>query len=457
MVHAYSSESPQLLHMQDDDWDQQHPMSNYQVLVSQNYLDDIVAASPLLSLHRSLCEIDSTTNHEESVGEFLSSYLEARNFTVIKQAVPLDWETEAGGDGNSSSHPSSSSQKPSASSRFNIFAYPNGFDKPEIILTSHIDTVPPYIPYSLHEPSSSSGSDGKGGDFKREDVRIAGRGTVDAKGSVASMIAATLSHLSRHPETPIALLFVVSEETGGRGMIHFSDSSLNTNPPTFHTVIFGEPTEHALVSGHKGNIQFEISAKGAAAHSGYPWLGRSAISEILPVLSTIDVLGDIPESEGGFPSSEKYGRTTVNIGVIEGGVARNVVPSSALASVAVRLAAGTIPQARNIVAEAVNRASDGNENVTVAYSGHDGYPPVDLDADVEGFKVEAVNYGTDVPNWKIHERSDGRPVKRYLYGPGTIFVAHGDNEALTIGDLEKASEGYERLIQAAVERSAAGI
>jgi acetylornithine deacetylase len=71
---------------------------------------------------------------------------------------------------------------------------------------------------------------------------------------------------------------------------------------------------------------------------------------------------------------------------------------------------------------------------------------------VAGFNVTTVNYGTDVPNLQLHDRPDGK-VKRYLYGPGTIHVAHGDNEALTVAQLEEAVRGYKKLIQAALDRS----
>ncbi|KAK2748279.1 hypothetical protein FQN57_000937 [Myotisia sp. PD_48] len=410
-------------------------------------LDAIIAQSSFLSLHRRLVEIESISNNEQTVGDFVVQYLKARSFTVEKQPVGLDSDS----DGHHSK-------------RFNIYAYPNNHSTPGIILTSHIDTVPPFIPYSLSTPSSSSS-------FKREDVLISGRGTVDAKASVACQIIATLDHLAKHPNVPIGLLFVVSEETGGKGMVKFSKSPLNSNPPTFHTVVFGEPTERALVSGHKGSLGVFLQVKGKAAHSGYPWLGRSAVSEILPILGKLDNLGDIPVSKGGLPSSKKYGASTLNIGSIRAGFAGNVVPELASAVISVRIAGGTATQVKDIIAAAVKSEAgrdmklvvrDGvirdddeearNADITLSFPS-EGYGPVDLDADIDGFKVITVNYGTDVPNWKIHGQTGNNRVKRYLYGPGTIFVAHGKNEGLTIGELEAGLEGYKRIIAAAVKRN----
>ncbi|KAE8348465.1 putative carboxypeptidase [Aspergillus coremiiformis] len=389
-----------------------------------NSPEEVINASPFLSFHREIVQIQSISSNEHKVGVFIADFLSARNFTVIKQLVTDDQE------------------------RFNIFAYPSA-TTPEILITSHIDTVPPFIPYSLSlDPDATREND-------RSTIRISGRGSVDAKGSVAAQIFAALDILEQNPNAPLGLLFVVGEETGGDGMRFFSNSSLNPAPSAFHTVIFGEPTDLALVSGHKGMLGFEIIAKGHAAHSGYPWLGRSAVSAILPALSRVDQLGNIPAEKGGLPSSPKYGNTTVNIGRVDGGVAANVVPATARADVAVRLAAGTPDEARDIVQRAVRDATDSNPDVYAEFrTRSEGYPPQDLDTDVDGFPVTTVNYGTDVPNLQIHAREDG-PVRRYLYGPGSIHVAHGDNEAVTVGDLEEAVGGYRKLIEAALQRHGA--
>ncbi|KXG45333.1 Peptidase M20 [Penicillium griseofulvum] len=397
------------------------PSSASQSSYSQEGLDDIISHSPLLSLHRDLVKISSISGNEHDVGLFVAQYLEARDFTVVKQEVPPVKGQE------------------DAKTRYNIYAIPKSYtEPPSILLTSHIDTVPPFIPYSVHQPDSTSTSP--------DNLILAGRGSVDAKGSVAAQIFATLETLSSNPDASLGLLFVVGEEIGGDGMKLFSNSSLNTN---FKTVIFGEPTEAALVAGHKGMLGFKVLAHGSAAHSGYPWLGKSAVSAILPALSRVDVLGDIPVEEGGLPSSPKYGPTTLNIGVIEAGVATNVVPSEAWADVAVRLAAGTPDEAREIIQRAVDEAvKDAEAEVVLDFISHgESYPPQDLDVDVDGFNVTTVNYGTDVPNLVV-----GADVKRYLYGPGSIFVAHGDNEALTIGQMKEAVVGYKKLIEAALAR-----
>ena len=386
--------------------------------------EDVIAASPLLTLHKLLCQVPSVSGNEAAVGEVLVSFLEAHNFTVTTQSVPPTKDKK----------------------RYNIYATPDpskytsnnaSFTRkpgPKVLLTSHIDTVPPHIPYSISTPSPSQ---------SRSSIRINGRGTVDDKACVASQTIATLSLLSTSTisATDIALLFVVSEETTGLGMAHFSNSSLySSTNSNYKAVLFGEPTEGKLASGHKGITLLKITAEGKAAHSGYPWLGRSANSMILPALFSLDRLGELTEEEGGLPRSKKYGQSTVNVGYMQGGVAANVVPEHAEATVAFRLAGGPIEKVHGIIENAI-RGADPEGLLDMVFS-QPGYAPVELDCDVDGFDCLTVNYGTDVPNLEVEEG-----VKRYLYGPGSILVAHGANEGLTVGDLEESVKGYEKLVK----------
>lgn len=409
----------------------QQPLDGLAAASSQNHKDlsEVIASSPLLSLHRALVETESISNNELAVAKFLTATLEAHNFTVTLQEVAQP-------------HDSNSTQK-----RYNVYAVPDHSkssssspDYPQVLLTSHIDTVPPFIPYTLSYPYNLQDAAHK---FNRSQILISGRGTVDAKACVAAMVTTAFNLVSTADLSPpsIGLLFVVGEETGGEGMRTFSESELYQKhlKNSLKGVIFGEPTEGKLASGHKGIQMAYVVAEGKAAHSGYPWLGRSANSMILPALLTLDGLGDISEEEGGLPSSEKYGRSTVNVGWMEGGVAANVVPQHAAAKVAMRLAGGTSEEVKGIVRRAIAKVDPkGLLDVTMGQ----GYGPVGLDADVDGFDSMTVNYGTDVPNLEV-----GEGVKRYLYGAGSILVAHGADEALTAGDLEEAVVGYGKLVE----------
>ncbi|OCK79362.1 Zn-dependent exopeptidase [Lepidopterella palustris CBS 459.81] len=347
----------------------------------------------LLSLHRSLVEIQSITGNEHEVGKWLASYLESKNLTVELQQVD--------------------------SNRFNVLAYPGETSKTQTLVTSHIDTVPPFWPYRYNHTSNI----------------ISGRGSVDAKGSVAAQIIAFLNLLKANlSPSAVSLLFVVGEETGGDGMRYFSSHA----PHTYDSVIFGEPTEGKLVCGHKGILSFTIKVQGKAAHSGYPYLGVSANDVVIEALDKLMKLRE------HLPWSTKYGNTTMNIGRVDGGVAANVVAESAEANIAVRLAAGTPKVLKGMIVDALQgvktRVEELGGRLEIKWEG-EGYPPVDIDCDVNGFDKITVNYGTDIPN--LHGTH-----KRYLYGPGSIFVAHSDHEALKAEELENAVRDYEKLILA---------
>lgn len=208
-------------------------------------------------------------------------------------------------------------------------------------------------------------------------------------------------------------------------------------------VIFGEPTEGMLVAGHKGIQVLSVRTKGRAAHSGYPWLGLSATDALVAIAASLRVLGD------RLPQSPKYGKTTLNLGRLEGGVALGVVAESATAGIAVRIAVGSPAEIRSSITVCVHEAVapflTGNmvpSDVVELEFNEDGYGPIDLDADVPGFQVTTVNYGTDIPGLKKTVEKQ----KRYLYGPGTIFVAHTDHEALKETELFDAAKGYEQIV-----------
>lgn len=189
----------------------------------------------------------------------------------------------------------------------------------------HIDTVPPYYGYEV-----------------RNRDEIWGRGSVDAKACVATQIQATQELLASREIYPndISLLFVVGEERAGDGMRRVNDLEME-----WQTVIFGEPTELKLASGHKGILIFTLKAHGKSGHSGYPWLGRNANDMLVSALVALQELK--------LPSSEKYGNSTLNIGQISGGVAANVIAEEAQAMIGIRIAAGSPETAKKLVSDSV--------------------------------------------------------------------------------------------------------
>lgn len=333
----------------------------------------------LLKLHRSLVEIESISGNENVVAHSLASYLESAGLTVELQHVEDD--------------------------RYNIYAYIGKSRNTLLVVTSHIDTVPPFIEYSVH------GS------------QIRGRGTCDAKGSVATQVIAFLDllHLGSLKEGEVSLLFVVGEENTGIGM-KTASAALGVK---WDYAVFGEPTENKLGVGHKGIMLFDIEVFGKAAHSGYPHLGISATEILVPLLAKLQ--------SANLPVSDLLGPSTINIGRIDAGVAANVVPAHAKATVAIRVA-DDLAQVTRIVHGILD-----NQDHVAPFKFLASEPQF-LDFEVDGFDSIVLAYTTDVPNLSLPLK------KRFLYGPGTIHVAHGDDEYVENQALLDAVDGYKRLI-----------
>ena len=167
---------------------------------------------------------------------------------------------------------------------------------PYVTLSTHLDTVPPHIPPRV---------DGE---------RLRGRGACDAKGIAAAMISAAERLDARN--VPIALLFVVGEEVSHDGAHAANEWAARTGFGS-RVLINGEPTESRLALGTKGAMRVALHVHGIAAHSAYPDLGLSATRELARILAALDDLD--------LPRDDVLGETTINIGVISGGVADNVV------------------------------------------------------------------------------------------------------------------------------------
>jgi acetylornithine deacetylase len=329
----------------------------------------------LFPLTRTLIDIDSTTGREREVGDFLYQYLyrlaEGTGGTVERMPVEGD--------------------------RFNVFA---AWGEPVVVLSTHMDTVPPFIPSS------------EDGEF------VWGRGACDTKGIIAAMIQA-VEELLAEGRRGFGLLFVVGEETDSRGA-----QVANRNPRGSRFLINGEPTENRLALGSKGMLYLALEAEGRAAHSAYPELGASAIDRLLEALAR---LRTVP-----LPSDPVLGETTLNVGTLTGGRAANVVADYAQAEVILRTVGETEGLRRDLTA-----ALEGIEGVRIAEVRET--PAVHL-ASLPGFETTVVKYTTDVP----HLGAWGQP---FLLGPGSIHVAHTAEERIAKRDLEEAVRLYKEMVR----------
>ena len=336
-------------------------------------MTEISTSRDVVELTARLMEIDSTSGREGAIVDWLENYLGGADWNVRRISV--------------------------TPGRDDLLAV--NVERPLVTLSTHLDTVPPFIPPRL------------------EGDRLWGRGACDAKGIAAAMILA--AEQLRSGDTPVALLFVVGEEVS-----HDGAEAANRVPTSSRVLIDGEPTESTLAVGTKGAMRFTLRTRGEAAHSAYPHLGRSAIAELVRLLAELESLV--------LPTDPVLGDATINIGEISGGVADNVMAPVAEARLMARLV--TPPQPfEELLREWVRDRAELEIGVTV---------PLARLGTVAGFSTSVAAFATDIPklsNW-------GTP---YLFGPGSIHVAHRDDEHLSVTELRAAVDAYVRIALAALE------
>lgn len=318
---------------------------------------------------RRLIDIESTTGHETAVGAVLAGELSQLGYHI--ERMPVDGE------------------------RFNVWATHPQHPNPELVFSTHMDTVPPFIP--------SSETDG----------RIYGRGSCDAKGIIVAQIAAAGKLKSEGIHA--GLLFLVGEERDSQGA-----QEANRQPRGSKFMINGEPTENRLAVATKGTLRVELVATGKMAHSAYPELGESAIEKLLDALEKVRKLK--------LPTNPTAGACTMNIGILEGGRAPNVIPDKATAHLLYRLV-GPAEELRRQIAEAVAGNAEANFVLEIPYMELGSVPGVD---------TMVAKFTTDIPaltNW-------GVPL---LIGPGSIHVAHTEGEYIEKKQLLDAIDLYAKV------------
>jgi acetylornithine deacetylase len=321
-----------------------------------------------VALTRSLVDIDSTTGLEAEVAGWLSRYLSDLGYAVTEQPV--------------------------VNGRFNVYARLDA--PPQIVYSTHVDCVPPFFP------------------SREERGLVFGRGACDAKGIVAAQVTAA-ERLRQSGEQRIALLYVAGEERGSDG----ARAANAQAPDGVRFLINGEPTDNRLGAATRGLLRVRLNASGRAAHSSFPELGDSAIDKLLDALMVIRGLA--------LPEDPMLGRTHYTVGLIEGGVAPNVVSPHASAELLFRT---------------VGKASILRDALSVVESLVSIEHVLDIDAvrlhTLPGFETAVFPYTTDVPTltkW-------GTPI---LVGPGSIHVAHTDHEHISVDELYAAVGIYESL------------
>ena len=328
----------------------------------------------VIEFTRRLIDIPSVSGDEAELACFLGAHLEELGYRVeFQEAAP---------------------------GRSNLIATTS--ECPRVVLSTHMDTVPPFIP-SSEDPQY-----------------LYGRGACDAKGIIAAQIAAA-ERLRADGFRDIGFLFMVDEEVSSLGA-----RAANNHPIASRCrfLINGEPTNNLLATGSKGSLRVRISTKGRAAHSAYPEVGESAIEKLLDLLEKLRHLS--------WPVDSFFGETTCNIGVISGGTRTNIVPAEAEAQLHIRLTTNS-SVIKIMLENLVNGTGAELEYISCS-------EPVRMHT-VDGFERSIVRFTTDIPyleNW-------GQPL---LLGPGSILHAHTSHERVEKRELIEAVDLYVRLVQA---------
>lgn len=322
----------------------------------------------IYELTKELINIPSVSGSEKKIADYLNSHLKGEGFETKLQEVEK--------------------------SRKNLFAWSG--EKPDVVFCTHMDTVPPYF-----GPS--------------EDERfIYGRGACDAKGIMASMIEAA-GELKREGIEEVGLLFVVGEEKDSIGA-----KKSHSLQPRSRYIVLGEPTENKLGRAHKGILLLRITAEGRASHSAYPELGESAIEKLMDALEKLRRIN--------LGKDPVLGKTFLNIGSIEGGIAPNVVPDQAQAEVSLR----TVWPSEEVLS-AIKDVLWGKVSLEVLTQTE----PQQLFT-LPSFSQTILPYGTDIP----HLRGWGKPL---LLGPGKGNLAHTAEEKIGKEELKEAVDTYKKL------------
>ncbi len=311
--------------------------------------------------------------------------------------------------------------------RSNLFASFGPVERPGLILSGHMDVVPAEGQTWSSDPFT----------LRAERNRLYGRGTSDMKGFLAAAMSIVPEIAAMRLDRPLHFAFSYDEEAGCRGVPHMIAAipSLCALPSGS---IVGEPSGMAPILSHKGKAAMRISIRGTAGHSSRPDLGRNAIHALAGVLSeAVRQSERLEQAEQNMLFAPPY--STLQAGIVSGGVALNVIPEHARLDIEVRAVPGIEPSAllQPVLAAARALQARGFEVTTETISDYPGMalpagsPLAALVGDASGVTaVPAVSYGTEAG---LFERAG---IPAIICGPGDIARAHKADEFILMSELE---------------------
>lgn len=304
----------------------------------------------------------------------------------------------------------------------------------ELALVGHTDTVP-------FDPAW-----GEALKLTEREGKLYGRGACDTKGFIAAALAALgevdLTRLAR----PVALALTADEEVGCLGAKRLAEA----RPFSARHAVVGEPTSLRPMRAGKGYCLAEVTLRGREGHSAYPHLGASAIMRAARLVTRIEAIAEelkaLPHEAFDPP------QTTVNVGLISGGTAKNIIAGACRFTLEWRPVPGQRPE---LVAEMVRREaeslrdSDADFDCEVVVTRLDGGAETPATAplvlaleELTGLESGTISFGTEAP--QLAELG----ADAVVFGPGDIRVAHRTGEFVPASELRDCA----RILRRAIER-----
>ncbi len=317
--------------------------------------------------------------------------------------------------------------------KFNLIALSSATAEVELALVGHTDTVP----YELNWTDATS--------LTERDGKLYGRGACDTKGFIAAALTAVeaieLSKLNK----PLALIFTADEEIGLRG----AKKLAKAKPLRVRYSIVGEPTSLKPIRAGKGYSLAEVIVKGREAHSAYPALGASAVFRAARLINRLEAIAVQLKKDQHAAFDPPY--TTLNIGLIHGGSAKNVLAGECHFTLEWR----PIPtQSSDHVLNLFNAAiqeemqSDPDFQCEVDASRADsGFetapdsPLIRLLEEATGYVSGTVAFGTEAAQMMA------LGAESVVIGPGDIREAHRTGEFVPVDELERCAEVLKQAVE----------
>ncbi|WP_195909478.1 acetylornithine deacetylase [Rhizobium tubonense] len=320
--------------------------------------------------------------------------------------------------------------------RANLFATIGPKDVPGILLSGHMDVVPAGEPGWTSDPFAL-----------REDAgRLYGRGTSDMKGFLACGLAALPALAAMPLAQPVHLAFSYDEEAGCRGVPHLIRllPDLCAKP---EGCIIGEPSGLRAIRAHKGKAAARVEIRGRSGHSSRPDQGLNAIHAMAAILSEAVEAASVLAT-GPFDRNFEPAYSSLQVGVIRGGQAVNIIPDLCTANLEARAIAGVSPAAlldpiRAALAQLEAQGFETRWELLSEYPALSlaaGSPLAILLGEVTGQEpLAAVSYGTEAGLYQA------AGMDAIICGPGDIARAHKPDEYIEPTELAACRTMIENL------------